>query len=262
MAELNDPFSSLIHMGLTSYETKVYVTLINHGPKTAGELSLLSGVPRSKIYGALKSLEGANLIKTLHIKPLIFEADSPSVKLKPFIDRIESDTQRCVKAVEALALKYESLKHLYRTPYRGDINFIEIKGRRENIKHLNQMFENSSKKIRLALNKNAVVRIYKACTEKLNEARNRNVEIIVLTSKDVDRKIAEDLRDIVKLRKAEIRPPGLAAYIDSQKSLFITAVPDDVRIDRGEDIGLGMLHPHVVTLNETLFDFIFKKGET
>ena len=44
------------YLGLSEYEAKTYISLIREGPSTARRLSMISNVPRTKIYGTLKKL--------------------------------------------------------------------------------------------------------------------------------------------------------------------------------------------------------------
>ncbi|MEM2964634.1 MAG: helix-turn-helix domain-containing protein [Candidatus Bathyarchaeia archaeon] len=257
--EREDVLSPLMTLGLSLYEAKVYAALVQHGPKTGSELSLLSGVPRSKIYGSLKTLCRKNLLRVLPTKPLRFEAYSP-VKLRPILERIESEAQRCVKAIDLLTLKYEGLKHTRRVSYSGEVEALEIRGRRENLAHLNSVFENASNTVRLILTRNALVRVYKACMETLSAARARDVKITAITPKNVPRRLVEEIQDTVQLRLRETTPPGVSAYVDSREALYIQAVPDDVRVDKGEDIGVWILHPQVVSIEEFLFDALFQEG--
>ena len=46
---------SMETIGLTSYEIKVYLSLLEHGSLTASDISKKSGVPYSKIYEVLNS---------------------------------------------------------------------------------------------------------------------------------------------------------------------------------------------------------------
>ena len=48
---------SLEKIGLTSYEIRTYISLIDGGELNASELSNKSGVPYSKIYEVLGTLE-------------------------------------------------------------------------------------------------------------------------------------------------------------------------------------------------------------
>ena len=43
--------------GLNSYEAKIWVALLSRGVSSAGELSDISNVPRSRSYDVLESLE-------------------------------------------------------------------------------------------------------------------------------------------------------------------------------------------------------------
>lgn len=51
----------LKNLQLTESEAKVYVALSQYGPQTGYEVSKTSGVPRSKVYNILESLEKEEL---------------------------------------------------------------------------------------------------------------------------------------------------------------------------------------------------------
>ncbi len=49
--------NKLKDFGLNSYESKIWVALLSRGVSTAGELSDIANVPRSRSYDVLESLE-------------------------------------------------------------------------------------------------------------------------------------------------------------------------------------------------------------
>ena len=49
--------NKLRDFGLNSYEAKIWTALLSKGISTAGELSDISNVPRSRSYDVLESLE-------------------------------------------------------------------------------------------------------------------------------------------------------------------------------------------------------------
>ena len=74
---------SLEKIGMTSYEIKTYTSLLKGGELNASELSQKSGVPYSKIYEVLGSLEEKGWIGSDDSRPtkyfsksLKFEANS------------------------------------------------------------------------------------------------------------------------------------------------------------------------------------------
>lgn len=64
-------------MGLTDYETRVYVALTSIISGTATEISDSSGVPRSKTYEVLKNLQKKGFIEIIRGKPLKFNIVPP-----------------------------------------------------------------------------------------------------------------------------------------------------------------------------------------
>jgi len=50
------------YLGLSEYEAKIYVSLVEAGQAKARTLSVLSGVPRTKVYSVLKKLIDLGLV--------------------------------------------------------------------------------------------------------------------------------------------------------------------------------------------------------
>jgi sugar-specific transcriptional regulator TrmB len=65
-------------IGLTEYEAKAYLSLLNDHIVTASKLSEKSGVPRTKIYAVLESLASKGWIKVYAGVPLLFKAVAPT----------------------------------------------------------------------------------------------------------------------------------------------------------------------------------------
>src|SRR3972149_3905938 len=70
--------SKLKDFGLNSYESKLWVALLSRGVSTAGELSDISNVPRSRAYDVLESLEKKGFIIVKVGKPIKYLAVPPS----------------------------------------------------------------------------------------------------------------------------------------------------------------------------------------
>ncbi len=72
----------LRELGLSPYESKVlaYLTL-SRGQVKASDLSRATGVPRTKVYSALESLEDLGLVRISPTRPL--KASSPPLELLP-----------------------------------------------------------------------------------------------------------------------------------------------------------------------------------
>ncbi|HYX56637.1 MAG TPA: helix-turn-helix domain-containing protein [Nitrososphaeraceae archaeon] len=78
-------------LGLTSYETKVYLSLLETGSMTASDISKRSGVPYSKIYEVLNSLEDKGWLESDSSRPQKVFPKSPLTALEAMRMRIEND---------------------------------------------------------------------------------------------------------------------------------------------------------------------------
>ena len=78
--------------GLNSYESKLWTALLSRGVSTAGELSDIANVPRSRSYDVLESLEKKGFIIMKVGKPIKYIAVQPEEVIERIKKRIEEDT--------------------------------------------------------------------------------------------------------------------------------------------------------------------------
>ncbi len=118
-------------LGLTEYEAKAYISLVEKGTSTAGDLSALSEIPHSKIYEVLMRLEKRKLIQTQKGRPILFKAVKPSTALEEIETKLKNDLEkersekianlennykkRLVEITEAQRTVVEELETLYET---------------------------------------------------------------------------------------------------------------------------------------------------
>ena len=84
-------------IGLTEYEAKAYLSLLNTHLNTATKVSEKSGVPRTKIYSVLESLSAKGWVKIYSGVPLLFKAVDP----RGAFERIKKDFHEFLDSVEA-----------------------------------------------------------------------------------------------------------------------------------------------------------------
>jgi len=68
---------ALQDLGLTEYEARVYTALAKIKTGIASEIHLISGIPRSAVYGALAKLEKRGIVEVQHSKPMRYKVVSP-----------------------------------------------------------------------------------------------------------------------------------------------------------------------------------------
>src|SRR3989344_2503077 len=87
LSELKEDFN------LNIYEVKIWTVLLSRGIATAGELSDLSGVPRSRCYDVLESLEKKGFIIMKIGKPIKYIAVQPQEVMERVKKEIDENAQ-------------------------------------------------------------------------------------------------------------------------------------------------------------------------
>ena len=78
---------------LNLYEVKIWTALLSRGVATAGELSDIANVPRSRSYDVLESLEKKGFAITKLGKPIKYVAVPPS----EVVERVKKNVERETK---------------------------------------------------------------------------------------------------------------------------------------------------------------------
>ncbi len=89
MDDVEGAVESLKNLGLSEYESKVFIALQKLGRGTAREIYDLADVPRSQVYGAAESLEDRGLVEVSQSKPMEYRP----VPIEEAMDKLENRYQ-------------------------------------------------------------------------------------------------------------------------------------------------------------------------
>ncbi len=117
---------------LTDYEIKVLLTLISEGELTASQISSKSGIPRTSVYEAVKSLEKKGFITSFG-KPLRFKAMSAKYLVSLFTDKLKEKLEIIDSGLRELE---KSGKEEIVRIIRGDIAYTIISEEVKNAKSI------------------------------------------------------------------------------------------------------------------------------
>ena len=88
---------------LNIYEIKIWTSLLSRGVAAASELAEISGVPRSRCYDVLESLEKKGFIIMKIGKPIKYIAIQPDAVVERVKKKIEEEAEQQIEMVEKLA---------------------------------------------------------------------------------------------------------------------------------------------------------------
>src|SRR3989338_1165066 len=88
---------------LNIYEIKIWTSLLGKGVAAASELSEISGVPRSRCYDVLETLEKKGFIIMKIGKPIKYIAVQPEAVVDRAKKKLQEDAEQQIKIVEKLS---------------------------------------------------------------------------------------------------------------------------------------------------------------
>ena len=154
------------HFRLNIYEVKIWTALLSRGIASAGELADISGVPRSRCYDVLVSLEKKGFIIMKIGKPIKYLAVRPDVILERVKKNIKDDAENLASQIENIKEtdEFRELEMLHKTGIQHiDISSISksIVGRTPINRHIKEMISNAKSNVTVVASQDNVERVVK-----------------------------------------------------------------------------------------------------
>ena len=94
--------NALAKFGLSTYESKAYITMCSMINGKAIDISEASGIPRSKIYDVLKELNKKGFVEVERTKPLKYTVVTPKVVFEREKEKLEAELAECEEELSEL----------------------------------------------------------------------------------------------------------------------------------------------------------------
>ena len=250
--------NALRRLGLTEYESRIYLVLVKRGPIKASELSFFGQIPRTKTYGAIKELERKGLLHIVPDKPEIYSPSSPSEVLTPIVGRLNRELSDAEGVVQGLAVTYESQKFTKQQGPREAEEFWALDGRPGIINKLNQVFSGATKTINYVTSATGLIRAYKANCDVLEKAKKKGTAVRLLAPLTSENSlVARELSEVMELKILD-KPFGESfVTVDSHELVVIESIPEDLHTDQGLDKAIWTTNKLLVDLHSQLFEKVW-----
>lgn len=226
--------------GLNSYESRLWAALLSRGVATAGELSEIANVPRSRCYDVLESLEKKGFIISKIGKPLKYIAVPPADVIerlkKDLIEKAEADanTLESLRGTELM----EELKQLHTHGIEKlepeDMSGL-LRGRKNIYNQLANLIKNAEKSVYIMTTASELVRKSEKLLKELKQAKERNVDIRIAAPLSPKLKKAVELLE----KYATIRhTDNVSRFVVADGKHLVFMVTDDSQINPGYDLGI------------------------
>ena len=101
-ATMNGAIELVRNLGLTEYEAKTYTALVKIRSGTASDIHIVSGIPRSAVYGALNKLEERGVIEIQSSKPMRYRAVPPKTALEKLKNNFIAESEDALASLEEI----------------------------------------------------------------------------------------------------------------------------------------------------------------
>ncbi|MFP4401665.1 MAG: TrmB family transcriptional regulator [Candidatus Nanoarchaeia archaeon] len=250
------------YFSLNLYEVKIWTALLSRKVATAGELSDLAIVPRSRTYDVLESLEKKGFVMVKLGKPIKYIAISPKDVIDRVKKRVAEKSEEKIGKLESLR-DSEVLQDLEQLHEQG-IQLVEpsdlsgaLKGRYNLYNHLEAMVKNAEDEVILMTTSTGFLRKVEALRGVFEVLVERGVSIKMATPKtDKAVKIKEELKDVAQIRFTD-EIEARFCVIDGEEVLFMTLHDKDIY--PAYDIGVWVNTPFFAQALQQLFEVAWKE---
>ncbi|MFH1521355.1 MAG: helix-turn-helix domain-containing protein [archaeon] len=246
---------------LNLYEVKVWTALLSRGTSTAGELSSISDVPRSRTYDILESLEKKGFIVMKLGKPIKFIALKPEEVIERVKKNLLVNAKEKSKRLEKL--KGDDVLHELMGLFSDGIKYIEstdlsgaLKGRQNIYNHLDMLIREAQTTITLVTTADGLSRKLEILLPSLEKAKKRGVTIrIAAPISSENKQVAKDFSKVAEVRDvADLRARFI--IIDGEQLMFMLL--NDNEVHQAYDIGVWINTQFFSQALENLFEVAWK----
>jgi sugar-specific transcriptional regulator TrmB len=236
-----DLINKLKHFGLNSYESKIWTALLSRGVSTAGELSDIANVPRSRSYDVLESLEKKGFIVMKLGKPIKYIAVDPTEVVERVKRRIAEDSKQRENDLEKI--KESPLLQELNTLHKQGIDLVEptdLTGSfksRENINdQIEMMLNNAQSSIVIMTTEQGLIRKAKLLKKAMKRLKDKKLNIKIVAPLTIKSKeIVAELKDFADVRHSDKIKARFVA-VDNKELMFMLL--DDEKVHPNYDTGV------------------------
>ncbi len=253
--------NKLKDFGLNTYESKLWTALLSRGISTAGELSDIANVPRSRSYDVLESLEKKGFIIMKLGKPIKYIAVQPEEVIERVKKKLEEDAQERASLMEEL--KQSDILGELTLLHKQGIESVEptdlsgsFRGRNSIYQHMETMIKNSKKNVSIMTTEGGLIRKADSLKRTLTKAKDRGVRIRIAApiTKETS-KIVNSFSKIAEIKHTSNK--SRFCIVDNSELMFM--LMDDKEVHSSYDVGVWVKTKLFTSTLQTFFDNEWKK---
>ena len=237
---------------LNIYEVKIWTALLSRGIASAGELADISGVPRSRCYDVLESLEKKGFIIMKIGKPIRYLAIKPDIILERVKKNIREDADHVIMQFDNIkeTEEFKELELLHKTGIQHvDVSSISksVVGRSAINRHIKEIFERAKSSIMVVSTQEHAERFVKLLKNLVPQFSRKGVKVRLYASasaKDLNKKLQS-------VSYVEYNANSSFLTIDGKEMAFLVSSAD---VAPDYEVSIWISSPFFVNAVDILFE--------
>ncbi|MFH1365487.1 MAG: helix-turn-helix domain-containing protein [archaeon] len=239
------------YFDLNVYETKVWLALLSKGIATAGEVADISGVPRSRTYDVLESLDKKGFALVKLGKPVKYMGVKPAVVVEKLKNNVKKEAEeRIVTFAKIRATKeFSQLEELYLTglnPVTREDLSSSLKGKSNISAQIRESLQNARKEVIICTTASEIASKLKLFSQTFENLQKGDVKIKIALSGDEN--LISELSKKLNLKIKKIDLDAKFFIIDKTEILFYVSRGAD------EDIAIWLNSPFFAEAFASMFE--------
>ena len=260
---VKDEFLSKLrrYFSLNLYEVKIWTALLSRGVSTAGELSDIANVPRSRSYDVLESLEKKGFVVMKLGKPIKYLTVPPTEVLERVKKNIKDDSKEQLKRLDNL--KGTEVVNELNTLHEQGVELIEpsdlsgsLRGRHNLYNHLELTIRNAEESVNIMTTTQGLIRKLEGLKPTFEKIKKRGVKIRIaapITKEALP--FVKEVSGIADVRHTDNK--ARFCVVDGKELIFM--VLNDSEVHPTYDVGVWVNTPFFSKALNNMYDTAWKQ---
>ena len=251
------------YFDLNLYEVKLWTALLSRGVSTAGELSDMADVPRSRSYDVLETLEKKGFVVMKIGKPIKYIAIPPSEVVDRVKKNMHNDAQDKIKRLDSV--KESPLLEELELLHKNGISLIDpselsgcLRGRNNIYNHLDLLIKDAKKTVNIVTTEQGLLRKMEGLMPTFEKVKKRGVKIkIAAPITNENKKTVDLLRNVAEVRHND-KVNTRFVTVDGKDIVFMML--NDNEVHPSYDLGIWVKTPYFASAMDQMFEQVWKVG--
>lgn len=245
-------------LGLTEYQARVYLTLLDLGVSKASQIPSISRVPRTRIYSTMNQLHEKGLVEIIPESPIKYRP----VAISDYLERVAESHIQAATSLTDKKVDWEkefAIKGGLEVEEVG--GFEALYGRRNVRERLTRMYEEAESEILSIGTIMSPVRIVRSRLPTIEEKFEDGVAMKYAFPIDSSNKDnAQILSQYADVKNIEMTLSMYFLVVDSKQALLCHPIPPDENFLRGDDIAIWTNDEGIAEALRSIANSILEQG--